>query len=244
MKSSLLTLALLGLLAPLPTSAQEREMVTDRPDVAESAVTVGRGTVQLETGVSLIREGDDHLTTFPTLLRIGAGERWELRLESDMLTLRNPGTDSFSDVALGAKLNLMEGESTNLGLLFNLNLPLGIEELRGSVDPELKFLWDQDLGGDWSLGFNAGLALTEEDVRFVRWAWAASISHPLSESLDAFVEAFGEGPETPGGAVYTGADTGILWKVSDNFQLDASYTRGLSNFGPEWGVGVGASARF
>jgi hypothetical protein len=117
----------------MASSARSQEpLVTDRPDVAESAVTVGAGRVQLETGLSLTKEDGAYTTTFPTLVRIGLGDRWELRVESDMFELQNPGLNGLSDVALGAKVNFIENDSTNLGLLVDVSVPVGHPELRGT----------------------------------------------------------------------------------------------------------------
>lgn len=110
----------------------------------------------------------------------------------------------------------------------------------------MKFLWDQDLGGDWSVGVNVGAALTQDDTdeRYGQLSWATSFSHPLGESVDFYLEAFGEGPDEAGGHHFVGADTGLLYRLNDDLQIDACYLRGLSSFGIDWQVGSGVSARF
>ena len=47
-----LALLLMLALAPLPLAAQESEMVGDRPDFTESALSVPSGRIQLEAGLT------------------------------------------------------------------------------------------------------------------------------------------------------------------------------------------------
>jgi hypothetical protein len=223
---------------------QQDEISSDRPSVGTSASTVGADNVQLETGAFWQREDGQDITIFPTLLRVGTGQRWEIRLESDLLQLSQPGLDSFADVSLGAKVNFYDRDSTKLGLLMNLNIPAGNEEVRGSLDPELTFLWDQDLGKDWTLNLNAGVALSEQGDRFLQLNWAIGIQHALGQRVDLYLEYFGEGPDEPAGDLLTGADAGLMWRLTEDLQLDASYARGLSSHGLDWGAGFGVSARF
>lgn len=247
-RSTLFGVALLGLsftFSPPEVQAQQEPISTDRPDQAESAVVVGPGRVQIETGVSLTREDGQDYTSFPTLLRLGAGERWEFRLESDILHLQNPGADSFSDVVVGAKVILHKSEGRAFGLLLDLAIPAGIEDVRGSLEPEIKALLDQDLGGDFSLSLNAGLSVPEDDdARLVSYTWAASLSHPVSEKVDVYLELFGEGPDQVSGPGQVGVDSGFTYQPNNDLQFDVSYAKGLSSFGLDWSVGLGVSTRF
>ena len=223
----------------------EEPLVTDRPDVAESAVTVGKNRTQIETGVTYTRDNGVDQTTFPTLLRIGIERNWELRIESDTLTIQNPGPNHFSDVSLGAKVNLLNAEDTKVGLLFNLNLPVGPRSTRGTFDPSLAVLWDQALVGELGLGVNAGVALPEDQgTRYINYFWATSLSHPVTEDLTAYLEYYGEGPVVLNGSVQTAVDGGFTYLLNDNTQLDLSYAKGLSNGGFDWSVGLGFSNRF
>lgn len=232
-----------------PPAAAEEPLVTDRPDVAESAVTVGSGRVQLETGVLFqrFRDGSADQVVTPTLLRVGTGPDTELRLESDGLTFQGPDR-GVSDVALGFKLNLSDSDGVATGLLFDVLLPTGSRAFRGaSAEPAARFLLDADLSEEWGLGFNAGVILPEDPAgnRFLQGAFALSLGRSLSEEVRVYGEVFGAGPDAaPGGPVLLGADTGITWLLNPDLQLDASFLRGLSSGGLDWGVSAGVSARF
>ena len=66
----LLALALVSL--PLAAEAKE-PLVTDRPDVAESSVTVGDRVYQIEQGITYEGAGSVVSTLFPSLHRFGFG---------------------------------------------------------------------------------------------------------------------------------------------------------------------------
>ena len=222
-------------------------IVTDRPDIAESALTVGTGRFQIETGVTYTQEtGAANALTTPTLLRYGIAEKWELRLESDALTFLDPGPGGFSDFTLGTKVNFRDEGSTAIGLLVSLNVPVGFQAVRGTVDPAVKLLIDQDLGSGWGLGFNAGLLLTEDvtDRSFIQPMFAAALGKDITNRLGAYVELSGEGPDLAGGDYALSADGGFTYLVNNDVQLDLSLLRGLSNVGTDWGYGLGVSARF
>ena len=200
----------------------------------------------MESGVTLSSQDGQFATTVPTLLRVGLSPDWEFRLESDLLVLQNPGLNSFSDISLGAKGNFLRTEDTSVGLLFKLNVPIGHESLRGSIDPSVTVLWDQSLVGDLAMSLNAGLNLTEDqfDSRFLQYFWSASVSHPLSDKVTLYGELYGEGPDGSGEPTRTAADAGLLFLLNNDLQLDVSYARGLSSDGLDWSVGLGLSSRF
>lgn len=253
----LLFLLLLWLSEPL--GAEEEPLVTDRPDIAESSLTVGPGVVQVETGYSFERGKDGsevHVT--PTLLRLGTGPNTEVRLEGEGLTRRtlpvllddgsaaSQRQQGLADVSLGIKTNLLEGDPS-IGVLFTLDLPVGSQPFRANaVTPAAKVLADFDLGEGWSLGFNAGVLAPREEggERFVQGLFAASLGYPLSDPIRGYLELSGIGPDFPGGPFLMALDGGFTYLVNPDLQLDVSALRGLSGSGLDWSLGAGLSARF
>lgn len=248
MPSHRLLVLLLALLAAPAAAEEEREpLVTDRPDVAESAVTVGVGTVQLETGLfyERARGGDPELLATPTLLRIGTGPDTEIRFESDGLLFED-SRRRVADLAVGMKWNLLDEEALALGVLAHLRLPTGSAAFRAeAVEPEVKLLLDADLDDRWGLGFNVGAALPQDTgTRFLQPGFALSLGREVGDGVRLYGEVFGVGPDSLGGPFLMGADTGITVLLSSDVQWDFSYARGLSGEGLDWGLGTGVSARF
>ena len=96
--------AVISLLLTGPAHAQ---IVTDRPDVAESSQTVGRDRLQVETGASV--EVDEapagvsrsQLHT-PTKLRFGIAERLELHIEASFFNMAWSSETQGSEAGVGA----------------------------------------------------------------------------------------------------------------------------------------------
>ncbi|MFH1725988.1 MAG: transporter [Elusimicrobiota bacterium] len=130
-----LTFCLLIAVAPSVRAegAFEKALVTDRPDTAESSVTVGKSRFQIETGFAFGQDKASGVTArnygFSTLFRFGLTDPLELRVEGDMFITRTEtgmSTQSgFSDLAFGAKAHLLDngGWTPSLGALFNLKFP-------------------------------------------------------------------------------------------------------------------------
>ncbi|HEY0588438.1 MAG TPA: hypothetical protein VGD52_20055 [Pseudoduganella sp.] len=96
---------------PLCCAASEpdRWITTDRPDFVDAPEVVGKGHIQLETGVLQSKEA----RSTPTLLRIGVADALELRLETDgCLTDRSDlaRTRGWGDAAMSFKWQTHEGE--------------------------------------------------------------------------------------------------------------------------------------
>ena len=126
------------------TIAQEAvpELITDRPDVTESASIIYPGWLQVETGFSLSRynspEGENvnDISTYNlagTLLRLGLSESVELRAGGSYKILSSDGFGTNSDISgisdllIGTKVSLLKDESnqSKFSVLFHLFLPFG-----------------------------------------------------------------------------------------------------------------------
>src|SRR3989338_3302069 len=101
--------------SPKDTSFAEA-LVTDRPDAAEASITVGKHRFQVETSFAFSRDTDTGTTTktvsFPTLLRFGVWEPFEIRMEGEMYTFQTETGATvergLSDLAFGVKFHAMD----------------------------------------------------------------------------------------------------------------------------------------
>lgn len=136
---------------------------TDRPDTVESSEVVGKGRFQIETSIASERNHADgaktRTYTTPTLLRYGVADNWELRLETDGATWAQATDDAtlarhtergFSDVSLGVKWHMQDGDEAggrpSLGWLLHADVPSGTRAFHGSgVRPSLRFVAEWDL---------------------------------------------------------------------------------------------------
>ena len=122
---------------------EEESIVTDRPDVAESSLTVPSGRVQVETGADLTltetnlsgTDVSNRNIEFPTKIRVGITPFLELHLESGVATLskQESNFDALDSeleidsvpIDIGGKVHLidLDGWQPSLGILFALTVP-------------------------------------------------------------------------------------------------------------------------
>lgn len=253
-----------ALLALFGAPAGAQELVTDRPDQTESALTVPAGAWQIESGWTFISNDEGRVEVEVheapgTLLRVGLAERWELRLGWGGVARvetsfggRSFDADGTLDGELGAKVVLHEADGSfpQLALLFGTSLPVG-EEGFGSerFDPSFRLSLAHDLGEEWSIGYNLGAAWESEpgadgEIDTLSHAlYTVAVGRGLGERWGVFFEAYGELGGSRGGAPSNAVDAGLTYLVHPRLQLDAAAGVGLSDAADDFFVGLGVSYR-
>jgi hypothetical protein len=214
----------LALCAPAAVSAQE--LITDRPDFTESAVTVPAGLRQLEGGYTFARSGQvDTHTLGELLLRIGLSRRLEFRgeLNSHVWQQTPEATGSeFADPGIGMKLAIANPEygssllGATAGLIVGTSIPV---ERSRSLQPEAKLLlaWELTERASFSSNLNAA-RLRDERGGYWETSASASVSLALAERVGVYLEAYGfaaAGREDP--AYLNG---GVTLLLTPELQLD------------------------
>jgi hypothetical protein len=254
----------------LPTSAfcdaadTASPLVTDRPDVTESAETVSRGLVQIEVGFNFVnfdKEGESlGVTTFPTtLIRVGLDRKVELRFEWLGMVSESreeDGTTSHEagpgNTTMGAKIKLREerGAAPQLALLVDAVLPTGSESLRTErIDPGLRLAGSHTLSERLGVAYNLGvvaLSIEEEggdvDTHAVG-RYSAALAIGINQRWNSFVELFGFVPLAGPEPTKNLFDAGFTYLSSKIVQLDLSAGLGLNENADDWFVGAGFSIR-
>jgi hypothetical protein len=250
--------------AAVPLVAQEtRELVTDRPDATESAVTVPKGSVQMEFGATwgLERSSDARLGLFEApgvLTRVGWFERLEVRLawpgwaesvlEGTGIRHRAAG---LADPEIGAKWNVLRHDLADIGLIAHVTLPIGHEDVSArGPDPSLVLSVAHPLGSRASFGWNAGYEVTTvgraagDRRRLGRWSYSGSVAMDVAERWGTFIEAFGSVPgsePTPAMHLLQG---GVTWRPTPLIQFDVAAGGGLNAAAPDRVVTTGVSFRW
>jgi len=238
--------------------AQEDErpdLITDRPDLTESASIVPKGALQIETG--FVFEGDKsggfketNFGLFTTLLRYGVNEFFELRLGSalNMKTTETGGESSsifgVSYVDVGMKLKMVEGDGLKpqIAFLTMVIIPKSGEEDYSPqyLTPSMALAFSQDFSKRFSLGYNIGAVwngLTAKPAA----KYSVALAFGLIEKLGSFVEIYGYFPQDELGINIF--DFGLTYLIRPNLQLDASAGFGLSEVSPDYFVNAGVSWR-
>lgn len=251
--------ALVMLVVSRAAAADGDALDPDRPDVSSSAKTVGAGRVQLEGGVLFERtraagEPTERRLSAETLLRIGVGERLEIRVDGEPIA-RLRGADDATDVGdfrLSAKWRFFDATDgvawPALALLPFVKLPTAPTPIgTGKADYGLLVAASFELPADFGLDANAGLAAigqTRPSGHLLQAQVSASLSRKVGAAITAFGEIFYASREEWSGRDQVGVDAGIIWTLLPNVALDAAVGTSLHGRLPDIFVRAGGSVRF
>jgi hypothetical protein len=247
----------------------EERIETERHDFTQSAVTVGRGVVQLESGYSYFyKDAEDEIESAHTgpeiLVRVGLSEDIEFRLRWNyawQLIDEGPDRTGSEDLRYSLKLQLTRQISGGV-------LPTSALEIRGSaptggsafttkqVEFGLDYIYQWELTegmtltGSTGFGTNGfgdfGLIPDEPaEDNFNVMSQSAVLGLELSETNTVYVEWFGifsDGLEDE--FVVSVVNIGVDHYVTDDFVIDVRAGVGLSNDSDDFFVGVGGGYRF
>jgi hypothetical protein len=240
---------LFATLLAVVVSAQQAELVTDRPDFTESAVVVPADSLQLEGGATWLdgSEGSELLSGPELLLRWGIAESVELRLVAPdrLWDSAADGIDGFTDVAVGAKFQLARGAAGwDAALIAIAYLPTGdIGLTSDAVDPVVAVAVARDVSPNWSLGAQVTTAwpTIDEDRRLAAGATVV-LGAGLGERVGTFIELAAERLEDePTGILL---HHGYTFAMTPTVQLDLHAAAGLNDAAPDLLLGAGFAVRW
>jgi hypothetical protein len=223
------------------------EIITDRPDITESAVVVPKASLQAETGFTWTKGHLDRVAAFcQTLLRLGLSDRTELRvtLPSYYLDFSRGLASGVTDISVGFKQQLgpLPG-GFDLSLIVATSVPTGTAgKTSHQLDPFLKIPWSRELANGWLVGGMVSIFWpTEDGKRHLTWEPTFVLQRDLSKSLDVFAEYGGDYPQR-GGAMQT-IHFGTAYRINSTNQVDFHFGFGLSSSTPHSFFAVGYSFR-
>ncbi len=224
------------------------EIVTDRPDVTNSSVVIPAGSLQIENGVNLsARDGDRVIDGTNTRLRFGIANCLEFLVDTPtyFANLSNPQNSGFSDAAPALKWQIspVPGK-VDLSAVFGVALPTGSAGIAGpGAQPYLQFPWSWELRSGWGLSgmFTEFFRPSDPTSKRVTETTFA-IEKQVTERVSLFVEYVGDYPAS--GSPAQLLNSGGLYRLGPNQQLDFHVALGLNHNAPSYIVGVGYSVRF
>lgn len=238
-QSLILTLLLL---LPTSTASAIDPIVTDRPDVAESSLTVGEGRQQIESGLDVQFEPAQTTLAMPTKIRFGLNRSTEMHLESDLFAVTfNTPKIAPPAVDFGGKHHITSNDLVSIGVLVALTIPLDGGNL-WNLSPTLAADWDFSI---FSLGTNIGADITivgPASAHTLRYA--AALGKDLSDSWAIYLEHFGQIAISPGVDTELAVDFGTTYLISPTLQWDLYGRVGINDAAQGVGIGSGFSAKF
>ena len=224
------------------------EIITDRPDVTNSSVVIPEGSLQIENGVNLsARDGDRSVDGTNTRLRFGIANCLEFLVDTPtyFANLSNPQNSGFSDAAPALKWQIspVPGK-VDLSAVFGVALPTGSAGIAGpGAQPYLQFPWSWELRSGWGLsGMFTEFFRPSDPISRRVTETTFVIEKKVTERASLFVEYVGDYPESRSPAQLL--NSGGLYRLGPNQQLDFHVALGLNHNAPSYIVGVGYSVRF
>ncbi len=241
-------------------AADEPEPISpDRAGASLSTTTVGRGAVQLETGLAYERERiggspTERRFTVEAALRAGVTERLELRIEAEPLVrLRGAEDDTdHGDFTVSAKYRFLDASEgswrPSLGVLPFVKLPVAEAPIgSGKTDFGALLLASFALPGQVSLDVDAGLAAVGQSRPggyLLQAIVAAGASRDLTDWLTLFSDLVYASRAERAARDSVALDAGVIWRPTRDVAVDASVVTSLAGPGPDWAVRGGVSIRF
>jgi len=225
------------------------EMNADRPDVTESAYTVVKSRLQIETGFLLQNDTDIEIMDIAnTLFRYGLTKSLEFRAgagfrrETVTISGNDQTYDGIADVSVGIKVRVFQHirRFPDAAVILSGTLPVGEDRFSSDrVEPKAILALAHKLNRRLSMGYNFG-GYWENGVHLNLLA-SASLGIWIAGPFSAFVEGYAESPHgTPTEILL---DAGIIISLAKNFQLDASFGGAINEEAPDRTINVGFAWR-
>lgn len=224
------------------------EIATDRPDVTNSSLVVPAGSLQIENGINVsARDGSRFVDGTNTRLRAGIANCLEVLVDvpTYFANLRVPEGSGFTDVtpALKWQISPIPGK-VDLSAVFGVALPTGSTGIAGrGAQPYLQFPWSWELRSGWGVsGMLTEFFRPSEPTSKLITEATFVIEKKVTERASLFVEYVGDFPEN--GRPAHLLNSGGVYRLTPNQQVDFHVAVGLNHNAPSYIVGIGYSVRF
>jgi hypothetical protein len=224
------------------------EISTDRPDVTNSSLVIPAGSLQIENGINFSERGGDRFAdSTNTRLRAGIANCLEFLVDAPtyFADVRDAKGSGLSDVtpALKWQISPIPGK-VDLSAVFGVALPIGSTSIAGpGAQPYLQFPWSWELRSGWGLsGMLTEFFRPSDPISKRITETTFVIEKKVTERASLFVEYVGDYPES--GSPAQLLNSGGLYRLSPNQQVDFHIALGLNHNAPSYIVGVGYSVRF
>ena len=223
------------------------EIATDRPDVTNSSIVVPVGSFQSENGINTSsRDGGREIDGTNTRWRLGIAPCLEVLVDvpTYFASIKAPASSGWTDVAPAVKWQISPVPGKiDLSVTAGVFLPTGTPEIAGrGAQPYLQVPWSWELHDGWGLSgmftefFRPAELVTKQvtETTFV-------IEKKVTERASLFTEYVGDYPQGLGPTVML--NSGGMYRLTSNQQVDFHVAFGLNHNSPSYTVGVGYSFR-
>ncbi len=258
-KRTIILIFLVSIILSQKVFMQENsELITDRPDITESAIVVPQNTFQIETGFMFQKQKfvehstdyeNENLILASTLCRYGINDIIELRFGGEYFLgkttagIKKTIIQGLQGIFVGSKIQLAkEGNIVNnIAVILEAALPFGNEKLRpDKFEPGIIFAFDKPISETINLGMNFGSSKIKSINDFIL-DYSVSIGFSLDDRWTAFAEYFGNTAKKaqPEHNIHFG----FTYLQKENIQIDISSGSLIFNDETDYFGQVGFSIR-
>jgi len=252
---------------PTP-SKHMRDMDVDGPGSTESPYTVDAGHFQVEMtlfGYSSYKETFDGVkyrydwwSIGPINLKVGLFNRLDMQLVLEPYNHAHEREDGYyeitrqgiGDTTLRVKLNCLGNDDGRVALALTpyVRFPtsesgLGNDRVEGGIIIPVSVA----LPADFYLGLTGGIAKARSDGEqnyHTEYRGSAALARSLFGDLQGYVEYFNAQTTERGVGVVATFNTGLIYSLTDDLQLNAGVNIGLTTWADDWYGFVGAAWRY
>lgn len=214
----------------MPAFAQSPDLIdADRPGLADTSTVIGRGRIQIESGLQWEPSDGEHSFFFPTLFRVGLSDRFEARLEGNgfaWVDADGERQSGLTPLSIGAEAVLLhlDGRRPGVGLIGRVFPAWGTGGFESN-----RVTGDVRLAADWafadrlSLNPNLGIGWYEGVERnFTTVLFAVTLTYAPRPNVAWFIDTGGQSTESEGGVASAIVDAGVAYIPRQNWQFDIS----------------------
>jgi hypothetical protein len=221
----------------------------DRPDQTECPFITPVKYIQAENGFTYEYTSlTDKYFNYPsTLWKYGANEKTELRLITELVTLRqgNDAVSGLTPITIGFKTSLLEEK----GIIPKTSFIGHITTAQiGSTDfqtkyiaPSFRFTMQHTISKKISLAYNLGMEWDGETAKHT-YIYTLTTGFSLSDKIGCYTELYGFISNY--GKPDHRFDGGFTWLINNDIMADLSGGVGITNNAPKGYLSLGFSYRF
>lgn len=239
---------------PMSDSMMTMEMEpieADRPHQSERPAITPKGYFQMELDFKVEDTEPGFIYSYPAALwKYGVTNNFEVRLITEYITIQkepNPDINGFLPIGVGikAKLGEQKGILPKISVIGDITLPGIVAEDFETIylAPDLRFAFEHKVSDFIDIGYNLGLEWdginAEPNVNYSLY-----VDFDLTKRLGVYVEGYGTTPQRDDVDMEIRADAGLTYLVGNNFLIDVSAGKGLTEDAVESYVSAGFSYRF
>lgn len=231
-------------------NAQKMDHIqTDRPDQTECPNIVPHRYIQMENGFSLEKiNSKTNAFTYPSsLLKYGLNDKFEIRLVSDILSIKENNTmvTGVTPIAFGFKTSICK----EIGMIPLTSFighwttsKFGHPAFHTKYfAPSFRFTMQHTLSKNISLGYNLGCEWDGDEAEQI-FIYTLTTGFKLTEKLGGYVEFYGHFQNQS--TVDNRFDGGLTYLISDDFMVYVSSGFGLMQASYANFISIGFSFRF